>query len=49
VVSVVTHFWVSTKQNKNENEKIQKNIQKNQKIIEVRKGCWNAEKKTEIG
>jgi len=26
---VVIHFWVPTKQKKNENEKIQKNIKKN--------------------
>jgi len=29
--------------------KYKKIFEKNQKIIEVRKGCWNAEKKTEIG
>jgi hypothetical protein len=37
------------------NEKIQKKyiyqkiFERNPKIIGVRKGCWNAEKRTEIG
>jgi hypothetical protein len=44
ITTIVTHFWVPTK-----NEKIQKKISKKfseeiQKIIGARKGCWNAEK-----
>jgi hypothetical protein len=43
--SVVTQFWVTTKQN----EKIQKIYIKKyseeiQKVIGARKGCWNTEK-----
>jgi hypothetical protein len=44
----VTHFWVPWNQ-KNENKKMQKNIfKRNAKIIGMRKGCWNAEKRIEI-
>jgi len=51
--TIVTHFWVPTKQ-KNENEKIQKNIYKKnirkkfKKIIGARKGCWNDEKRIKL-
>jgi hypothetical protein len=50
---VVTHFWIPTKKKKKwkwENTKkyIKKIFERNPKIIGVRKGCWNAEKRIEI-
>jgi hypothetical protein len=51
--SVVTHFWVPTKQNIKWKWENTKNISKTyskeiQKIIGARKGCWNAEKRTKL-
>jgi hypothetical protein len=43
IIGVVTHFWVPTKQNE-KIQKISKIFRRNPKIIEARKGCWNAEK-----
>jgi ABC-type Fe3+ transport system substrate-binding protein len=47
--SVVTYFWVPTKQNKRWKSENTKNISKTyskeiQKIIGARKRCWNIEK-----
>jgi hypothetical protein len=42
--SVVTHFWVPTKQNEKISKISKKYSEEIQKITGARKGCWNAEK-----
>jgi hypothetical protein len=42
--SVVTHFWVPTKNEKIQKKIYQKILKEIQKIIGARKGCWNAKK-----
>jgi hypothetical protein len=45
---VVIHFWVPTKKRENTKKYIKKYSKEIKKIIGVRKGCWNAKKRSKL-